>query len=143
MDLDDEELKVTRMMNGADRNSRVRVNKDIEVNDYVRTKNGVIDKVDALYGMIENKVHLENQKWFDTKNIVKHSKQPIDLIQNKDILKVRIDKTIMVFGMDEDTSDIKYKELIENIENGEYELLEILTHEQFETNCYKVGGEDE
>ena len=34
-------------------------------------------------------------------------------------------------------------DLIENIENGEYELLEILTHEQFEANCYKVGGEDE
>lgn len=115
----------------------------IEVNEYVRTKNGVIDKVDALYGMIENTVHLENQKWFDIKNIVKHSKQLIDLIENKDVLKVRIDKTIMVFGMDEDTSDIKYKELIENIENGEYELLEILTHEQFEANCYKVGGEDE
>ena len=49
----------------------------------------------------------------------------------------------MFFGIDEDTSDIKYKELIENIENGEYELLEILTHEQFEANCYKVGGEDE
>lgn len=115
----------------------------IEVNEYVRTKNGVIDKVDALYGMIENTVHLENQKWFGTKNIVKHSKQLIDLIENKDVLKVRIDKTIMVFGIDEDTSDIKYKELIEDIENGEYGLLEILTHEQFEANCYKVGGEDD
>lgn len=113
----------------------------IEVDEYVRTKNGVIDKVDALYGMIENTVHLENLKWFDIKNIVKHSKQLIDLIENKDVLKVRIDKEIMLFGIDEDTSDIKYKELIENIENGEYELLEILTHEQFEANCYKVGGE--
>lgn len=54
----------------------------IEVNEYVRTKNGVIDKVDALYGMIENTVHLENQKWFDTKKIVNHSKQLIDLIEN-------------------------------------------------------------
>ena len=72
----------------------------IEVNEYVRTKNGVIDKVDALYGMIENTVHLENQKWFDTKKIVNHSKQLIDLIENKDILKVRIDKTIMFFGID-------------------------------------------
>ena len=53
----------------------------IEVNEYVRTKNGVIDKVDALYGMIENTVHLENQKWFDIKNITKHSKQLIDLIE--------------------------------------------------------------
>ena len=46
----------------------------IEVGEYVRTKNGVIDKVDALYGMIENTVHLENLKWFDIKNIAKHSK---------------------------------------------------------------------
>ena len=38
----------------------------IEVNEYARTKDGVIDKVDALYEMIENTVHLENQKWFDT-----------------------------------------------------------------------------
>lgn len=135
-DLDEDELKATRKMNKADRN-------DIEVGEYVRTKNGAIDKVDALYGMIENTVHLENQKWFDIKNIVKHSKQLIDLIENKDVLKVRIDKTIMFFGIDEDTSDIKYKEFIENIENGEYELVEILTKEQFEANCYKVGGEDE
>ena len=114
----------------------------IEVNEYARTKDGVIDKVDALYEMIENTVHLENQKWFDTKNIVKHRKQLIDLIENKDILKVRIDKTIMFFGIDESTSDTKYKEIIKSIENGECELLEILTHQQFEANCYKVGGEE-
>ena len=75
--------------------------------------------------------------------MIKHSKQLIDLIENKDILKVRIDKTIMFFGIDESTSDIKYKEIMESIENGECELLEILTHQQFEVNCYKVGGEDE
>ena len=122
----------------------------IEVGEYVRTKDGEIHKVieikenryitnfdDYFYYGYDN-----NMGGFKS-DIVKHSKQIIDLIENKDVLKVRIDKTIMVFGMDEDTSDIKYKELIENIENGEYELLEILTHEQFEANCYKVGGEDE
>ena len=45
--------------------------KEIEVGDYVRTENGIIDKVDALYGMIENTVHLENQKWFDIKKYSK------------------------------------------------------------------------
>ena len=49
----------------------------------------------------------------------------------------------MFFGIDESTSDTKYKEIIKSIENGECELLEILTHQQFEANCYKVGGEDE
>ena len=27
---------------------------------------------------------------------------------------------------------------IEQIENGEYELLEILTHKQYEKNCYRL-----
>lgn len=118
----------------------------IEVNEYVRTRAGHIYKITNIdeNGLIYwNKIQCG---WIEQQLediIVKHSKQLIDLIENKDVLKVRIDKTIMVFGMDEDTSDIKYKELIENIENGEYELLEILTHEQFEANCYKVGGEDE
>lgn len=114
----------------------------IEVNEYVRTKNGIIDKV--INSNFYMSIYVECEKGFYLiENIVKHSKQPIDLIQNKDILKVRIDKTIMFFGIDESTSDIKYKEIIKSIENGECELLEILTHQQFEANCYKVGGEDE
>lgn len=129
----------------------------IEIGEYVRTKDGRIAQIKSIdyeagiyrfnriiyindFGMKENVLY--NNEMFK-KLIVKHSKQLIDLIENKDVLKVRIDKEIMLFGMDEDTSDIKYKELIENIENGEYELLEILTHEQFEANCYKVGGENE
>lgn len=115
----------------------------IGLGEYVRTKNGVIDKVDALYGTIENTVHLENQKWFDIKNIVKNSKQLIDLIENKDILKIKTNGEILFLGVDENTLDIKYKEIIEDIKNGDYQLLEILTHEQFEQNSYKVGGEDE
>ena len=114
---------------------------EIEVNEYVRTKEG------KIYQYIRDldELYFVGKDYFEPylENIVKHSPIIIDLIENKDVLKVRIDKTIMFFGMDEDTSDIKYKELIENIENGEYELLEILTHEQFEANCYKVGGEDE
>ena len=115
----------------------------IEVNEYVRFNNGEIGKVIDIKENPSRIVYSEYGEIGLISDIVKHSKQLIDLIENKDVLKVRIDKTIMVFEMDEDTSDIKYKELIENIENGEYELLEILTHEQFEANCYKVGGEDE
>ena len=114
----------------------------IEVNEYVRFNNGEIGKVIDIKENPSRIVYSEYGEIGLISDIVKHRKQLIDLIENKDVLKVRIDKTIMVFGMDEDTSDIKYKELIENIENGEYELLEILTHEQFEANCYKVGGEE-
>lgn len=79
MDLDDEEYKATRRLNGLD--------DKIEVGEYVRTKDGIIDKVDALYGMIENTVHLENLKWFDINNIVKHRKQSIDLIEIRGFCK--------------------------------------------------------
>ena len=105
----------------------------IEVNDYVRTKDGIIykiengeefyeDSVDVGMGIIPDVdgiwIDRECLDYIDKRDIVKHNKQLIDLIENKDVLKVRIDKTIMVFGIDEDTSDIKYKELIENIEKN-------------------------
>ena len=119
----------------------------IEVNEYVRTKNGVIDKVDALYGMIENTVHLEKQKWFDIKNIVKHSKQPIDLVEVKDVIKYRIDNistTLETKGYVEGIIDISDEEMLQRIKNdNNYHILEILTKEQYLANCYKVGGEDE
>ena len=123
----------------------------IEVNDYVRidmdNRNcigiGRVSRIvnETIYVNMNNKYNLPVS--FQIDKIVKHSKQLIDLIENKDILKVRIDKTIMFFGIDESTSDTKYKEIIKSIENGECELLEILTHQQFEANCYKVGGEDD
>ena len=121
------------------------VQDNIRKDDYVRLNTGNIVKVIEIKANTVNKRAIYygfyKQDWFDSAAVENFSDNIIDLIENKDVLKVRIDKTIMVFGMDEDTSDIKYKELIENIENGEYELLEILTHEQFEANCYKVGGE--
>lgn len=117
----------------------------IEIGEYVKTKNGKIDMVerfstDCCIWHCKNGMCIDKYNCIGThlEDIVKHSKQLTDLIENKDVLKIRVDKTIMLFGIDEDTSDIKYKELIENIENGEYKLLEILTHEQFEANCYKV-----
>lgn len=135
MDLDDEEYKATRRLNGLD--------DKIEVGEYVRTKDGIIDKVDALYGMIENIVHLENLKWFDIKNIVKHSKQLIDLIEVGDIVKDEYNKYEVSF--------VKYDKIYCNDYNlddslitlREQDIKAILGREQFEDKCYKVGGEDE
>lgn len=113
---------------------------EIEVNEYVRTKNGVIDKVDALYGMIENTVHLENQKWFDIKNIVKHSKQLKDLIEVGDIVNgmevLDIHKPRDLWEPVEIRVDSRYTNFIlaEDIKT-------LLTKESYIANCYKVGGE--
>lgn len=72
--------------------------------------------------------------------ILKHSFNIKELIENKDILKVKTkENAILMIGFDENTIDIKYKEIIEEIENGKYELLEILTHEQYERNCYRIN----
>lgn len=124
----------------------------IEVGDYIRTDEGEIAKVTSVaketlgetLGIDEYRdIGFCNTEPYVYGNIVKHSKQLIDLIENKDILKVKINKEIIFMGIDENTSDIRYEELIKNIKNRDYELLEILTHQQFEANCYKVGGEDE
>lgn len=121
--------------------------KEIEVGEYVRTENGIIDKVDSLCGMIENTVHLENQKWFDIKNIVKHSKQLIDLIEVGDYVN---GSKVLAVMEDMETGEL-HLEMTSNYTNEEIgdctiydkDIKTILTKEQFEANCYKVGGEDE
>ncbi len=124
----------------------------IEINEYVRTKGG---KIGIFKGYNNNrksqwacKVELQNMKlwkYYEEENIVKHSKQLIELIENKDILKLKASdsKEVFFIGVDEDTSDVKYEEIITEIKNGENELLGILTSQQFKADYYKIGGEDE
>ena len=118
----------------------------IEVNEYVRTKNGEIHKVieikenryitnfdDYFYFRYDN-----NMGGFKS-DIVKHSKQLIDLIEVGDfvngfpILEPIYNGNTM-YGIDEG---------YENFKKSFGEIKTILTKEQFEANCYKVGGEDE
>lgn len=116
----------------------------IEVNEYVRTKNGLIDKVDSLYGMIENTVHLENQKWFDIKNIVNHSKQLIDLVEVGDYVNGREVKHIAMFEGFPDYPKLIFVDeshLIPDDTCENDEIQTILTKEQFEANCYKMEEE--
>ena len=122
----------------------------IEVGEYVRTKNGVIDKVDFLCEMIENTVYLLKQQslWFNADYIVKHSKQLIDLIEDKGIVEIELSeefvekkdkKKLIQIG------DVYTKETLQrDIDNGIItRILTILSYNQYLANCYKVGGEDE
>lgn len=118
---------------------------EIKENEFVRTDNGIfkVTKIDGLYIYLD-KQYFDNQ--YQTmrdvtfkERIVKHSFNIKELIEDKDIIKVKTkENAILMIGFDEKTIDIKYKEIIEEIENGEYELLEILTHEQYERNCYRL-----
>lgn len=116
----------------------------IEVGEYVRTDNGEIHKViDIEKGSI--KIKSQYKEWIGLCCIANHSKQPIDLIEVKDLVcfKNKLQNSLeneemIIHIFDNDTLE----EVKQAIEKGEIELLEILTHEQFEANCYKVGGEE-
>lgn len=121
--------------------------KDIEVGEYVRTKTGEIHKIKT----VETR-YIEFEDGFGVpvelkEYIKKHTKNIIDLIEVTDIIKYRINNistTLETKGYIEGIVDISDKEMLQRIKNDKnYEILEILTHEQFEQNSYKVGGEDE
>lgn len=119
----------------------------IEVGEYVRTKEGEIHKIIKI---IEDDGDwdyycCENNSGYFAMDIANHSKQPIDLIEVKDLVcfKNKLQNSLeneemIIHIFDNDTLE----EVKQAIEKGEIELLEILTHEQFEANCYKVGGEE-
>ena len=120
----------------------------IEVGEYVRTNKGVIGKL-----ISEILSYPEPSEWILKANNnkivivecndypVKHSKQLIDLIEVGDfvngmeVLDIHIPRDI--WEPIEIRVDSRYTNFIlaEDIET-------ILTKEQFEANCYKVGGEE-
>lgn len=144
-DLDEEELKATRKINKADRN-------EIEVNEYVRTKDGIIDKVIIGYkGKCNNsncdRKHVScKSNYYNEEDIVNHSNQLIDLIEDADILKIKISEEwvekqdtikFVVVGQTYTITEIK-----ECLEDGLFEIMQILTHEQFDADCYEVEEEE-
>lgn len=128
------------------------MNNKIEVGEYVRTKEGIIDKVIIEYNGKCNNLNCSEKhisckyNYYNEKDIVKHSKQLIDLIECGDFVNGREVKHI---GMFEGFPD--YPKLIfvdethlipdDTCENDEIKT--ILTKESYMANCYKVGGEDE
>ena len=129
----------------------------IEVNEYVRTNNKGIKRIDGIdnnktvnkYLYFTGKEDFEGKEYgiIKTTEIIKHSKQLIDLIEVKDVIKYRIDNistTLETRGYVEGIVDISDEKMLQRIKSDKnYHILEILTKEQFEANCYKVGGKDE
>ena len=111
----------------------------IEVNEYVRTKAGIIDKV--INSNFYMSIYVECEKGlYLIENIVKHSKQLIDLIEVGDIVNgmevLDIHKPRDLWEPIEIRVDSRYTNFIlaEDIKT-------ILTKEIYMANCYKVGGE--
>lgn len=119
---------------------------EIEVNEYVRTKDGIIDKVEN-YSIGCCVWHCQNGMCIDKCNcigthledILKHSKQLIDLIEVGDIVKIRTRlHSSFKYVVENEDNLLLLKEQVKEFWNIE----QILTHEQYEANCYKVGGEN-
>lgn len=118
----------------------------ISVNEYVRTKDGIIDKVIIEYdGKCNNpncsEKHIScKYNYYNEKEIVKHSKQLIDLIEVGDIVKDKYNKYEVAFVKDDKIYCNDYNLDDSLITLREQDIKEILAREQFEANCYKVGG---
>lgn len=122
---------------------------EIDVGEYVRTRAGHIYKITNIdeNGLIYwNKIQCgwSEQQLEDI--IVKHSKQQIDLIEVKDVIKYRINNistTLETKGYVEGIVDISDEEMLQKIKSDKnYHILEILTKESYMANCYKVGGRE-
>ena len=120
----------------------------IEVNEYVRFNNGEIGKVIDIKENPSRIVYSEYGEIGLISDIVKHSKQLIDLIEDKYIVEIELSEE---FVEKEDKKkliqigNIYTKETLQkDIDNGIItRVLTILSYEQYMANCYKVGGEDE
>ncbi len=127
----------------------------IEVGEYVRTISGKIGIFDRYSKRNENSFYKSPFNCFIKlqyrktslqccrEYIKNHSKNIIDLIENKDIIEVIISeewiadedkKRIIVVGQTANIEEIK-----ENIENGIFKIESIATKEQFESVKYKVN----
>lgn len=128
---------------------------DIKVGEYVRTKNGLIGKVNKIelvgsgvrFGgefLTDTIIQFNDGKIYERrvkdKDIVKHSSNIIDLIEAEDIVNgYRILEIVDLINDDKKVFTI-CKSDFKNICRvwGEEDIKSILTNKQFEENCYKL-----
>ena len=119
----------------------------IEVNEYVRFNNGEIGKVIDIKENPSRIVYSEYGEIGLISDIVKHSKQLIDLIEKDDYVN---GSKVLAIMEDMETGEL-HLEMTSNYTNEEIgdctiydkDIKIILTKESYIANCYKVGGEDE
>ncbi len=122
---------------------------EIKVGEYVRTENGLIGKVNKIepagsgcrYAgefLTDEIIQFNDGKIYERrvkrKNIANHKLKLTDLIKVGDIVHI---KDVLHEDITHIWSEDYLKALKEDLSNG-IKLVEILTHEQYEQNCYKV-----
>lgn len=120
---------------------------EIKIGEYIRTKKGTIARIkDTEFDICFNlSGQVFYKKWICDKcfyeEIVKHSKNIIDLVQAGDIIKYKINSLRVELGEVEKYTDIRsFKKYlgVNGCSLEEVDILEILTKEKFENDCYKV-----
>lgn len=124
---------------------------DIKIGEYVRTKSGFIGKVIGRHGgyglHYELDVNKEIQENFMNSivhedNIVKHSKNIIDLIEVRDIVEYQVNflselKVGRVKSYRNARSNKEYLG-VEGFDITKIYIKSILTHEQYNANCHSI-----
>lgn len=131
---------------------------EIKVGEYVRTKNGLIGKVNKIeiagsgvrFGgefLTDTIIQFNDGKVYERRckrnQIIKYSKNLIDLIEVGDLLEIELSEE---FVEKEDKNvftrlgDVYTKETLQgDVDNGiVINIKTILTHEQYEENCHKI-----
>lgn len=124
---------------------------EIEVGEWIRSKDRFIGKVQKI-----NYDNMEKSNYYICEkdnvmasnyleNIAKHSKQLIDLIEVGDFVNgYRVENVINEGPCPSGKCvDIDSSKDSSECTLWEEDIQTILTKEQMEANCYKVGGEDE
>lgn len=131
---------------GVRKNRRVKMEDKIEINEYVRFNNGEIGKVIDIKENPFRVVYSEYGEIGLCSEIVKHSKQLIDLIEVGDYVNGREVKHIAMFEGFPDYPKLIFVDethLMPDDTCENEDIKTILTKEIYMANCYKVGGENE
>lgn len=129
----------------------------IEVGEYIRTREGYLGKLIAINEQDYNYLVVDTTKqvrkdeypptylYLRNEDIVKHSKNLIDLITEGDILRYKLkglkNEYITVVKKYYDARSNENWLLITGYKLEQVEILEILTKEQYKENCFKVVQE--
>ena len=117
----------------------------IEVGEYMRFNNGEIGKVIDIKENPSRIVYSECGEIGLISDIVKHSKQLIDLIEVGDIVNGYRVENVINDGLCPSGKciDIDSSKDSSECTLWEDDIQTILTKESYMANCYKVGGENE
>ena len=117
---------------------------DIKEGEYVRTECGIakiknIEITDEVYELDKDIMYVHQENWKSTcskSEIVKHSKNLIDLIEVGDIVN-----NGYIYEVGKTKDGHKWVHNLNGLLLFENDIKTILTHEQYNQNCYKVKGE--